>query len=203
MVDKPAKKKLIAHTRRKDIIRTRELKDLDLPRVYLTRLVRDGRLERVSRGLYRLPDSDIYSHQTMIEVSKRIPNSVICLLSALSFHEVTTQNPRQVWIAMERGTWKPCIRDLPIRIFQFSGKSFREGIVDLRVNGVAVKVYNPAKTVADCFKYRNKIGLDVAIEAVRDVLRKRKATVDEVIKFARICRVFNVMRPYLEATTLT
>ena len=203
MIDKPAKKKLIAHTRRKGIIRTRELKDLDVPRVYLTRLVRDGRLERVSRGLYRLPDSDISSHQTMLQVSKRIPNSVICLLSALSFHEVTTQNPRQVWIAMERGAWKPSIRDLPVRIFQFSGKSFREGIVDLRVNGVAVKVYNPAKTVADCFKYRNKIGLDVAIEAVRDVLRKRKATVDEVIKFARICRVFNVMRPYLEATSLT
>jgi predicted transcriptional regulator of viral defense system len=199
----PAEKKLIAHARRKGIIRTRELKDLDVPRVYLTRIVRDGRLDRISRGLYRLPDSDISSHQTMIQVAKRIPNSVICLLSALNFHEVTTQIPRQVWIAMERGTWKPNIRDLPIRIFQFSGKSFREGIVDLQVNGVSVRVYNPAKTVADCFKYRNKIGLDVAIEAVREVLRKRKATVDEIVKFARICRVFNVMRPYLEATTLT
>jgi len=203
MTNQPAEKKLIAHARRKGIISTRELKDLDIPRVYLTRLVRDGRLDRISRGLYRLPDSDISLHQTMIQVAKRIPNSVICLLSALSFHEVTTQLPRQVWIAMERGTWKPSIRDLPIRIFQFSGKSFREGIVNLQVNGVAVRVYNPAKTVADCFKYRNKIGLDVAIEAVRDVLRKRKATVDEVVKFARICRVFNVMRPYLEATTLT
>jgi predicted transcriptional regulator of viral defense system len=139
----------------------------------------------------------------MIQVAKRVPNSVICLLSALSFHAVTTQNPRQVWIATERGKWKPNIRDLPIRVFKFSGKSFREGVMQHRVNGVAVKVYNPAKTVADCFKYRNKVGLDVAIEAVRDVLRKRKATVDEIVKFARICRVFNVMRPYLEATTLT
>jgi predicted transcriptional regulator of viral defense system len=196
-------KNFIARASRTGIFRTGELNDLGIHRVYLTRLVRDGKLERISRGLYRLPDSEISSHQTMIQVAKRIPDGVICLLSALSFHEVTTQIPRQIWIAIERGKWKPSIGDLPIRIFHFSGKSFCEGVIDLRVNGVAVKVYNPAKTVADCFKYRNKIGIDVAIEAARDVLRKRKATVDEIVKFGRICRVFNVMRPYLEATTLT
>jgi len=191
--------KLIDFVQKKGMIRARELDALGIPRVYLSRLVRGGQLERVSRGLYQLVDSDITAHFTLVQAAKRIPNGVACLLSALSFHSFTTQLPHQVWIAVERGKWEAGLRDLPLRLFEFSGKSFHEGVETEIIQGVTVKVYNPAKTVADCFKYRNKIGLDVALEALRECQRERKCTSDELWYYAKVCRVANVMRPYMEA----
>jgi len=192
-------RKLIDYVREKGMIRSRELGDLGIPRVYLSRLVHDGHLERVSRGLYQIAESDITEHFTMVQTAKRLPHGVACLLSALSFHNFTTQLPFQVWIAVERGKWEAGLKDLPLRIFEFSGKSFHEGIEAHTIQGVTVKVYCPAKTVADCFKYRNKIGLDVALEALRECQREKKCTGDDLWHFARVCRVSNVMRPYMEA----
>ncbi len=193
------KEKLLDYVNKKGVVRARELNDLIVPRVYLSRLVSEGRLERISRGLYQLPDNEITEHFTLIQAAKRIPHGVICLLSALSFHEFTTQLPHQVWIAVERGKWEAGIRELPLRIFEFSGKSFYEGIEEHTVESVMVRVYNPAKTVADCFKYRNKIGLDVALEALRECRRERRCSNDELWYYAKMCRVANVIRPYLEA----
>lgn len=191
--------KLLGYVRKNGIIRARELDDLGISRVYLTRLVRDGRLERISRGLYQLPDGEITRHFTLIQAAKKVPSGVICLLSALSFHNFTTQLPHQVWIAIERGKWEAGIRDLPLRFFEFSGNAFHEGIETHTVQGVVVRVYHPAKTVADCFKYRNKIGLDVALEALREGQRERKYTSEDLWYYAKVCRVANIMRPYLEA----
>jgi len=191
--------KLIYYVQKKGMIRARELGDLGIPRVYLSRLVNDGHLERVSRGLYQIAESDITEHFSLVQAAKRIPNGVVCLLSALSFHNFTTQLPFQVWIAVERGKWEAGLRDLPLRIFEFSGKSFYAGIETQTIQGVTVKVYCPAKTVADCFKYRNKIGLDVALEALRECQREKKCTSDDLWHFAKVCRVSNVMRPYMEA----
>jgi predicted transcriptional regulator of viral defense system len=193
------KEKLLDYVKKSGVVRTRELNDLIVPRVYLSRLVSEGRLERISRGLYQLPDNEITEHFTLIQAAKKIPHGVICLLSALSFHEFTTQLPHQVWIAVERGKWEAGIRELPLRIFEFSGKSFYEGIEEHTVESVMVRVYNPAKTVADCFKYRNKIGLDVALEALRECRRERRCSNDELWYYAKVCRVANVIRPYLEA----
>lgn len=200
MASTPAQK-LLDYVRKNSIIRACELDDLGISRVYLTRLVRDGRLERISRGLYQRPESDITRHFTLIQAAKRVPSGVICLLSALSFHDFTTQLPHQVWIAIERGKWEAGIRDLPLRFFEFSGKAFHEGIETHTVQGVDIRVYHPAKTVADCFKYRNKIGLDVALEALREGQRARKCTNEELWHYANVCRVANIMRPYLEAMT--
>lgn len=200
MASTPAQK-LLDYVRKNSIIRACELDDLGISRVYLTRLVRDGRLERISRGLYQRPESDITRHFTLIQAAKRVPSGVICLLSALSFHDFTTQLPHQVWIAIERGKWEAGIRDLPLRFFEFSGKAFHEGIETHTVQGVDIRVYHPAKTVTDCFKYRNKIGLDVALEALREGQRARKCTNEELWHYAKVCRVANIMRPYLEAMT--
>jgi predicted transcriptional regulator of viral defense system len=191
--------KLLEYIRRKGIVRAKELNRLGIPTIYLTRLVQEGRIERVNRGLYRFPDAEITEHFTLVQAVKKIPNGVICLLSALSFHEFTTQLPHQIWIAVERGKWEAGLRDLPIRIFEFSGKAFSEGIEKHRIEGGTAKVYCPEKTVADCFKYRNKIGLDVAMEALRECRRERRCTNDDLWHYAKICRVANVMRPYLEA----
>lgn len=194
-----AVQKLIDHVRRNGVIRASELAEKGIPSIYLTRLVRERRLERISRGLYRLPESDTTEHFTLMQAAKRVPHGVICLLSALSFHDISTQLPHQIWVAIERGKWEAGIRDLPLRYFEFSGKSFHEGIEPHDIHGVPVKIYCPAKTIADCFKYRHKIGLEVALEALRDCFRERKCTHEELWHYAKVCRVANVMRPYLEA----
>jgi predicted transcriptional regulator of viral defense system len=191
--------KLLNHVRRKGVIRASELAEKGIPSIYLTRLVRDGRLERISRGLYRLPESDTTEHFTLIQAVKRVPHGVVCLLSALSFHDISTQLPHQIWMAIERGKWEAGIRDLPLRLFEFSGKSFHEGIETHDIQGIPVNIYCPSKTVADCFKYRNKIGLEVAMEALRECFRERKCTHANLRHYAKVCRVANVMRPYLEA----
>lgn len=179
--------------------RPRDLARYGIPRTYLQRWVQDGLLERVGWGLYRLANRALSEHQTLIEVAKRVPNGVVCFLSALQFHGLGTQLPSRVWIAIDRKAWKPEVRDLPIRIVRFSGHSLTEGVQVQRLDGVKVSAYEPAKTVADCSRYRNKIGLDVAIEALRDCRDQRRCSIDEIWRYAKIDRVANVMHPYLEA----
>jgi len=168
---------------------------------WLSRLVAQNLLERIGRGRYRLTGSDTTEHHTLAQVAAVVPSAVICLLSALQFHRIGVQAPLEVWIALERGTAHPRLGYPPLRVVYFSGLSYASGIERHTIEGQEVPIYSVAKTVADCFKYRNKIGLDVAIEALRDCLRQRKATRDELWSAAKVCRMSNVMRPYLEAVT--
>jgi predicted transcriptional regulator of viral defense system len=133
------------------------------------------------------------------EVAKRVPEAVICLLSALTFHELTTQSPASVWIALGKGARTPALVSPSLRIIRLSGPSLTTGVEKHQIEGVPVRVYSAAKTVADCFKFRNKIGLDIAIEALKDSLRQKKANVNEIYRYAKVCRVSNVIRPYMEA----
>jgi predicted transcriptional regulator of viral defense system len=135
----------------------------------------------------------------LVTAATRIPHGVVCLLSALRFHDLTTQNPSEVWLAIDRKARAPVQHELPLRIVRFSGRARIEGIEKHRIDGVPVRVYSPAKTVADCFKYRRKIGTDVAMEALRDCWRSGRCTMDDLWRYASVCRVTNVMRPYLEA----
>jgi predicted transcriptional regulator of viral defense system len=162
-------------------------------------MVRDGSLVRVARGLYRLPDVDVTEHHTLVQVAKRVPHGVICLLSALRFHDVGTQSPLRVWTAVDTKARRPKAGHLPVRFVRFSGAAFTAGVERHVLEGVPVRVYSIPKTIADCFKYRNKIGLDVALEALEDCRARRRCTVDDLWYFAHLCRVANVMRPYLEA----
>ena len=180
-------------------IRPKDLDELGISRNYIYFLHKEGLLERAARGLYFRTDLEPSEHKTIAEVAKRVPEGVLCLLTALQLHEMTTQMPHQVWLAIEPTKWRPKEPHLPIRLVHFSGDSFSFGIEEQEIEGVKIKVYTPAKTVADCFKFRNKIGLDVAIEALRDCHRQRKCSNDDLYRFARVCRVWNVMRPYLEA----
>jgi len=165
------------------------------------RLCEAGKIERVGRGLYRLAGASVSEHHTLAQVGKRLPSGIICLLSALSFHGFTTQAPSEVWVALDRKAWLPAASDLPVRIVRFSGAGLRQGHRSHLIEGVSVRVTTSAKTVADCFKYRNKIGGDVALEALREGWRERRFTMDELWQAARLCRVANVMRPYLETLT--
>jgi predicted transcriptional regulator of viral defense system len=185
--------------REKGILRPRDLQLWGLPQDYLWRLYRKDKLEKVGRGLYAFPDADIGEHHSLVEAVLRVPHGVVCLLSALRFHELTTQSPFEVWMAIEVKARRPKEKLIPLRIARFSSEAFTSGIETHRVEGTEVRVYNPAKTVADCFKYRNKIGLDVALEALRDCWRKKLATSDELWHYAEVCRVARVMRPYLES----
>jgi predicted transcriptional regulator of viral defense system len=181
------------------IVRPRDIEAIGLPREYLLRLHRQGKVVRSGRGLYSLPDAAITERHSYAEVARRVPGSVFCLLSALAFHEITTQSPASVWIALPKGARGPAISTPSLRVARLSGPSLTEGIENHKVEGVPIRVYSVAKTVADCFKFRNKVGLDVAIEALKDALREKKATVNEIYRYAKVCRVSNVIRPYMEA----
>lgn len=162
-------------------------------------MLRRGEVERISRGLYRLRDAPLNELETIAAVSKRIPGAIVCLLTALHVHGIGTQAPREVWIAIDRKARKPQARELPVRVVRFSGAMLRYGIQTREVLGVPVRLTSPARTVVDCFRYRNKIGLDVALEALRDVIRSRKATMDEITRVADVCRIETVISPYLES----
>ena len=183
----------------KGMLRAGDLDAIGAPRVVLTRMTASGLLEKVGRGVYRLPGHQGSEHESLATIATKVPQSVFCLLTALQFHELTTQLPRQVWIAMPRGSHAPKIGDPPIKMVQFSGDAYSEGIELVERDQVRLRVYCVAKTIADCFKHRNKIGLDVALEALKDARAQKKASADDLWRFAKICRVANVMRPYLEA----
>ncbi len=159
----------------------------------------DGTLEIVSRGVYRLADSDPLGNPDLVTVATRIPLGVVCLISALSFHELTTQIPHEVHVALSRGAEEPRLDHPPIRTYRFSGEAFTEGIGIHKFDGVSVRIYKPEKTLADCFKFRNRIGLDTAVEAVRFYRERRSVKVDDLMRYASICRVKKIIRPYLEA----
>ena len=187
------------YVRQHGIVRPRDIEAIGIPREYLLRLHGQGKLNRTGRGIYTLPDAAVTERHTYAEVAKRVPEAVLCLLSALAFHEITTQSPASVWIALGKGARKPAIVSPSLRVIRLTEPSLSEGIEKQSVEGVTVRVYSAAKTVADCFKFRNKIGLDIAIEALKDCLRQKKATVNEIYCYAKICRVSNVIRPYMEA----
>jgi predicted transcriptional regulator of viral defense system len=195
------KQKILELAKRMGLIRPRDVEAEGIHREYLLRLYRNGDLARVGRGLYALPGTQTSESISLAEVAKRIPNAVVCLISALQFHNLTTQIAPQVWIAIENKKWEPTLDYPPLEIVRLTGRAFSFGVEEHEVNRITVKVYSPAKTVADCFKFRNKIGLDVALEALRETWRSRKATMDELWEAAKVCRVANVMRPYLEAIT--
>jgi len=198
-VSASATDKVMKLVRRAGVLRPRDLDVHDLPREHLIRLYRAGKLHRIGRGLYVAADADPTEHRTLAEVCKRVPSGVVCLLSALQFHGLTTQMPHQVWLALKKDAREPKEPSLPIRTVRVSGEAFSAGVEEHDVEGVRVKVYNPAKTVADCFKFRNKIGLDVALEALRDCRGQHLCTSDDLWNYAKVCRQTKVMQPYLEA----
>lgn len=192
-------KKLVELVRRKHIVRARDLERARIPRNYLTRLVKRGQLQKLERGIYTAESLPVSEHISLLEVSRRVPKGVICLLSALAFHETGTQVPNEVWIAIDVKAWAPRITSPAVRIVRFSGKALQYGIQQRHVAGGTIRVYSPAKTVADCFKFRNKIGTEIALEALRDCYRQKKATMSDLFEAAQACRIANVMRPYLES----
>ncbi len=167
----------------------------------LIRLHQTGKLQRLGRGLYGLPDADVTEHQTLLEVCQRVPKAVVCLLSALQFHEIGTQLPHEVWVALPEATQTPVLSYPSLRIARLRGAAYTEGIQTITVHGTPIRVYSVAKTVADCFKFRHKIGLDVALEALKGAWRSRKLSMNELAHAAKINRVQRVMQPYLEAVT--
>ena len=191
--------KIIRIAKRSGVVRPKDMDAHGISRKYIHQLHHEGILTRVGRGLYVLEGVSPSENRTIAEVCKRVPTGVVCLLSALQFHRLTTQSPFEIWLAINHKARRPKEPMLPIRIVRFSGKALTAGIEEHTIEGVRVKIYSPAKTVADCFKYRNKIGLDVAIESLRDCMRSRRCTMDELWEYARVCRVSNVMKPYLES----
>ncbi len=184
--------------RRRGIVRSGDLEPLGIPRTYLSRLVRRGDLQRLGRGLYAVPNYGKTAQVSLAEVATAVPSGVICLLSALAYHQLGTQLPHQVWIAIGSKARAPKRVSVQLRIVRMSGQALTAGIETHRIEGVPVRIYGKAKTVVDCFKFRNKIGLDIAIEALRDY-RRKGGKMDNVWRYARICRVSRVIHPYLEA----
>ncbi len=191
--------RLLRFVDQQTVIRPGDLARLSVPRNYLGRLVRAGKLERVGRGLYSSADHPPSENRTLLEVCRKVPQAVVCLSSALRFHELTTENPFEVWITLKPGAWSPRIEYPPIRVVRVSGDALTFGVEEHLVEGTEIKVYSPAKTVADCFKFRSKIGTELAIQALRECFREKKATMDELSEAAKVCRVANVMRPYMES----
>ncbi len=183
------------------MLRPRDLDAAGIARQQLSRLVAQGDVLRVARGIYIAADADLSAHHSLAEACKRVPSGVICLLSALAFHEIGTQGPHEVWMAIDFKARLPRAGYSPIHFVRFSGPALSEGVTEQIIEGVTVRIYDPAKTVIDCFRYRNKIGLDVALEALRDCRRQRKCSNDGLWRYAQLCHVSKAIRPYLEAAT--
>jgi predicted transcriptional regulator of viral defense system len=188
-----------AIVQKQTLVRSKELKGLSVSRSHLWNLAKAGKIERVGRGLYRTKETPISANETLLEVAKRVPLGVLCLSSALRYHELTTENPFEIWLAIERGAWSPKLDYPPVRIVHFSEAAFEFGIETHSEDGGTLRVYSPAKTVADCFKFRSKIGMETAIQALRSAYREKKASMDQLWRAAKVCRVVNVMRPYMES----
>lgn len=190
-------------TRERGIARGSDFDAAGVPRVYLKRMAKEGALVRVGRGLYRLPGADMAAAVSLAEASRILPKGVICLLSALQYHELTTQTPHAVWMLLGPKDWAPVNPAIHIKVVRASGPALHAGVETHEIDRVAVPVTSPAKTVADCFKYRNKIGVDVAVEALRDLMRRfpKRPPIEELWHYAQLDRVQSVIRPYLEALT--
>ncbi len=187
--------------KRLGLVRPKDLNQHGIRVIYLRRLLHRGELVQPARGVYAVTGHEPTLHHSLAMVSKRIPRGVVCLLSALAYHDIGTQLPSVVWLAIDQRSRPLVTTDLPAKIVRFSAQSLVEGVEEHSVEGVTVRITNPAKTVADCFKFRNKVGLDIALEALRDAWRKRKVTMVELDRFAATNRMTNVMRPYLEMLT--
>lgn len=187
--------------KRLGLVRPKDLNQHGIPVIYLRRLLHRGELVQLARGVYAVAGHEPTLHHSLAMVSKRIPRGVVCLLSALAYHEIGTQLPSVVWLAIDQRSRPLVTTDLPAKIVRFGAQSLVEGVEEHSVEGVTMRITNPAKTVADCFKFRNKVGLDIAMEALRDAWRKHKVKMAELDRFAATNRVTHVMRPYLEMLT--
>lgn len=183
------------------VVRPVDLKSRGISRGVLYRLVRDGQVQRQARGIYVATEHAFSAEHTLVHVAKRVPAGVFCLLTALRFHDLTVQSPAEVWIALPASARRPRLDYPRLRVARFSGQALTEGIETHRIENVEVRVYSAAKTVADCFKYRNKVGIDVAIESLREFQRSHRGGATDLARFAQICRVSRVMQPYLDAIT--
>jgi len=183
------------------VFRARDVEALGIQRSGLRAWLRDGTAERVGRGLYRLAEAEPSEHETIAMVVARVPQAIVCLLTALRVHGIGTQAPREVWIALDRKARKPRLEGLPVHVVRFSGPMLTYSVQTLEIQGVAVQITSPARTVVDCFRYRNKTGLDVALEALREALATGQASVAEILRIAEVGRVRSVIQPYLEAAT--
>lgn len=191
----------LALLRERGMMRLAELRAAGITAATVSRMERNGEVLRLARGLYQLPDAPLDAAHSLAEVSKRVPNGVVCLTSALAFHGLTDQLPRKVWLAIGQKDWAPRPDGSSIRIVRFTAGLLGEGVETHLIEGVPVNVFGVAKTVADCFRYRNKIGQSVAIEGLQEALRQRKATPAEIARQAERGGVATVIRPYLEALT--
>jgi len=196
-----AKTATLRFVQKMGLIRPVDLEARGLSRVELYQLVKEGAVEREGRGLYVAARHGHTAEHSLAQVAKRVPAGVICLLTALRFHELTTQSPSEVWVALPIKARKPALEYPRLRVARFSGEALTQGIEHHTIEGVEVAIYSPAKTVADCFKYRNKIGIDVAVEALRDFTRRHRGGANDLARFARICRVSRIMQPYLDSIT--
>ncbi|MBD3160895.1 MAG: transcriptional regulator [Candidatus Eisenbacteria bacterium] len=198
-MDQMTRVRVLRIIRSMGIVRPSDLEARGISRSVLYRLLREGLVERVARGVYTTARHVPTAEHTLAYVAKRVPSGVFCLLTALRFHELTTQSPADVWVALPEKARKPRLESPRLRVARFSGPAFSEGIEVHQIEKVEVRVYSAAKTVADCFKYRNKIGIDVAVEALRDFSRRYRGGATDLARFARICRVTRVLQPYLDA----
>lgn len=193
----------IAHTllKARGIVRLAELRSAGVTAATVSRMERDGDVIRLARGLYQLPDAPLEASHSLAEAAKRLPRGVVCLVSALAFHGLTDQLPKKVWMAIGKKDWAPKADGMPIRVVRFTEGLLAESVESHVIEGVSVRVFGVAKTVADCFRHRSKIGLSVAIEGLQEALRQRKATPAEIARQAERGGVSTVIRPYLEALT--
>lgn len=194
------KDRILSLGKKKGVVRAADLEDIGASRTMLPYLAEKGLLRRIARGTYVLSDY-VPEQETFIGITAAVPHGVICLLSALQFHEITTQMPHEAWVAIERGKHVPRNPGLNLRIVKFSGKAFSQGIEEYPIHGITIRVYSPAKTVVDCFKFRNRLGADIAREALHDVIKQKKATRDEIWYYSKCCRMSRVVKPYLEMLT--
>ncbi|MFP3952987.1 MAG: type IV toxin-antitoxin system AbiEi family antitoxin domain-containing protein [Candidatus Acetothermia bacterium] len=180
------------------VIRPKDVVNAGLPRKYVYRLLKQGKLEKIGRGLYKIPGREFSESEMLVKVAKRAPDVTICLLSALRFHNMTTQNPHRIWVAIQNKEKPPKV-DVPLKVVRMTGESLSEGRKQYGIDSISLNVYEPAKTVADCFKFRNRIGLDVALEALSEYRTQNLGTMSELWSYAKIDRVQNVIQPYAEA----
>lgn len=191
----------LALVKKQGFVRLRDFEEQGIPRAKVIQWAKVGLLLRVTRGLYALPGRDFGENDSFVQVAKLIPDGIICLLSALRFHGLTTQNPSEVWLGIARNARRPRLDWPPLHIVWWSGDALSVGIVEVKLTRIPIRITSPARTVADCFKYRNKIGLDVALEALRNYRRKQSGSLDDLHRAAIACRVARVIQPYLEAIT--